>query len=83
VKPLKEARLSIRFPLGLKEKLDNIEKETGVIPTILAVEGLSAICKYYETKGALMMPFAVIPKLELDTILARLPDKKKAAANNR
>jgi len=69
MKPLKEARLSLRFSQTLKEKLDQLESETGIPPTILAVEGLEAICRYYQAKGVISMPLAVLPKPELETLL--------------
>ena len=75
MKPLKEARLSLRLSQALKEKLEKLERETGILPTILAVEGLAAICRYYETKGVVTMPFSVVPTPELKTLLE--PPAKK------
>ena len=61
MKPLKDARLALRLPQTLKERLALLEEHTGILPTILAVEGLEAICAFYEANGVVTMPFSIVP----------------------
>ncbi|MDR1146405.1 MAG: hypothetical protein LBK71_09765 [Verrucomicrobiales bacterium] len=77
MKPLKEARLSLRLSQGLKDRLTVLESETGIPSTILAVEGLEAICDYYALKKVITLPLAVLPRPEL-VALQVSPTRKKA-----
>ncbi|MDR1305184.1 MAG: hypothetical protein LBK76_08185 [Verrucomicrobiales bacterium] len=76
MKPLKEARLSLRLPQGLKDRLAVLESETGIPSTILAVEGLEAICDYYAMKKVITLPLAVLPRPELAALQAPAARKK-------
>jgi len=62
MRPLKDSPMGLRIPQALKERLEQMEEDTGIPPTVLAVEGLLAICNYYEENGTLTVPFVFTPK---------------------
>jgi len=80
MKPLKDARLALRLPQALKERLARMEERTGIPPTILAVEGLTAICAFYEANGVVTMPFSIVPTPEAKAPPDKPLSRRKAAA---
>ncbi|MDR2463084.1 MAG: ribbon-helix-helix domain-containing protein [Verrucomicrobiales bacterium] len=67
-KPLRDAVISIRVPLKLKERVFEVERRTHVTPGTMMQESLEAICHYVETNGEIRLPFQLVPVRELEKL---------------
>jgi hypothetical protein len=84
----KDARLTIRIPRGLRERLENIERVYGVGLPKIANECLTAFCEYVEQeKQTPSFPILIIPthaktKGLIETLRISQIGRRRMAAGN-
>src|SRR5947208_13343832 len=63
----KDARLTIRIPRELKDKIEGIDRVYGVALPKIANECLKAFCEYYEQKNkTTSFPLSIVSSLHID-----------------
>ena len=69
-KQIKESRISVKVEPALKTRLEGVVESTGIGEASLVRACVVALCDYIEANKEVTIPFAVLPKRELDRLLA-------------